>query len=736
MVSIGTVAEHDAPADAGEVLLAGLDGDEQELVRSAHAFALELYGDRVLGTGEPAMAHARGLAASLAALNLDGEARAAGLLFAAPEYLPEAEPKLVARFGGRVAALVAGVWKLNRLRVVTRGISAQQAGAAKGSQAEALRKMFLAMVEDVRAVLIRLASRTQTMRAIAKAPDEVRRPLARETMDIYAPLANRLGVWQLKWELEDYAFRFLEPALYKRIAGMLEERRAEREAFIAASIATLQQRLEAAGVRAEVSGRPKHIYSIYTKMRGKGLDFGQLYDVRALRVLVDSVRDCYTALGVVHDLWQPVPNELDDYIARPKGNSYQSLHTAVMGPDGRPLEVQIRTHEMHRHAELGVAAHWRYKEGQGGARSAGGKGADHDEAIAVLRQMLAWRDEIIDAADWVGETKRAALDQTVYVLTPQGRVVDLPRGATPVDFAYALHTDLGHRCRGARVDGAMVPLNTRLENGQRVEIVAAKSGGPSRDWLNPELGYLASTRARNKVRQWFNALDQGENIAAGRAAVERELQREGVTGAKLETLAQQLGYAKADDFFAAYGRDENVGQALRAALRGPEAPAAPPDEVVARKSRAGDAAGGVLIVGMDRLMTQLARCCKPAPPDAIVGFVTRGRGVSVHRRGCKSLAQLLARQPERAIETQWGGRAAAVFPVDVVVHAHDRQGLLRDISEVFSRESINVTAVNTQSRHANAVMHFTVEVGDVAHLGRALGQIADVRGVTAVHRRE
>jgi len=684
----------------------------------------------VLGTGEPALEHAIGLATNLAALRLDGEARAAGLLFAAPEYMPDAQTALEARFGARVATLVAGVWKLNRLRVVTRGISSQEAGAAKGTQTEALRKMFLAMVEDIRAVLIRLASRAQTMRAIARSSDEVRRPVARETLDIYAPLANRLGVWQLKWELEDYAFRFLEPEVYKRIAGMLEERRTEREAFITAAIETLQQRIEAAGVRAEVSGRPKHIYSIYSKMRGKGLDFSQLYDVRALRVLVDSVKDCYTVLSVVHDLWQPVPNEFDDYIARPKGNAYQSLHTAVVAADGRPLEVQIRTHEMHRHAELGVAAHWRYKEGQAG------KSDEFDERIAVLRQMLAWRDEVIDASDWVGETKRAALDQTIYVLTPQGRVIELPHGATPVDFAYAVHTDLGHRCRGAKVDGAMVPLNAKLANGQRVEIVAAKAGGPSRDWLNADLGYLASPRARNKVRQWFNALEQGEIAAAGRATVERELQREGVTGAKLETLAQQLGYAKAEDLFIAVGREEIGGQALRAALRGTQAPAAPADEVVARKSRAGGAAGGVLIVGMDRLMTQLARCCKPAPPDEIVGFVTRGRGVSVHRRACKSLAQLLARQPERAIETEWGERAASVFPVDVVIHAHDRTGLLRDISEVFSKQNINVTAVNTQSRHASAVMHFTVEVGDVAHLGRALALIGDVRGVIAVHRRE
>jgi len=734
MVSV--TAATDAPDAALAPALAGLEPGERELVASAWAFAAETYADRRLGTGEPAIDHALALAALLAALRLDGEARAAGLLFAVPEYVPDAAERLAARFGERVAALVAGVWKLNRLRVVTRGLAAQHASAAKGSQAESLRKMFLAMVEDLRVVLIRLASRTQTMRAVAKSADDVRRPIARETLDIYAPLANRLGIWQLKWELEDYAFRFLEPELYKRIAGMLEEKRGEREAFIGAARATLERELAAGGVRAEVSGRPKHIYSIYNKMRGKGRDFAELYDVRGLRVLVDSVKDCYTALGIIHNLWQPIPREFDDYISRPKGNAYRSLHTAVIGADGRPLEVQIRTHEMHRHAELGVAAHWRYKEGRPVRSPAeAGKGDAFDERIAVLRQMLAWREDIVDGADWVAETKRAALDQTVYVLTPQGRVIDLPAGSTPVDFAYALHTDLGHRCRGARVDGAMAPLNTRLENGQRVEIVAAKTGGPSRDWLNAELGYIASPRARNKVRQWFNALEAAETAASGRAVVERELHREGVTGAKLEDLARGFGYAKTEDFFAAVGRDEIGGQALRIALRGPSAAEPPQEALIARKSRASGAAAGVLIVGVDRLMTQLARCCKPAPPDPIVGFVTRGRGVSVHRATCKSLGGLLARHPERAIETAWGARGAGAFPVDVAVHAHDRQGLLRDISEVFSREGINVTAVNTLSRHGSAAMQFTVEVNDVAHLHRALAQVGEIKGVTAARRR-
>jgi GTP pyrophosphokinase len=726
-----TVATHTAaapaPASAIEPALAGLEASERALLERAVEFAAPVYEGKLLGTGEPALEHAYGLAANLAQLRIDAATRAAGLLFAVPEYLPEASARLAERFDPAVVALVDGVSRLNRLRVVTRGLAAADE-KGKQPQAEVLRKMLLAMVEDIRVVLIRLASRTQTLRFLAKAADDVRRPLARETLDIYAPLANRLGVWQLKWELEDLSFRFLEPDLYKRIARALDERRAERESFIAEAIATLNREIAAAGVAAEVSGRPKHIYSIYSKMQHKGLEFDEVYDVRGLRVLVGTVKDCYTVLGIVHNLWTPVPREFDDYISRPKGNRYRSLHTAVTGPDGRALEVQIRTHEMHRHAELGVAAHWRYKEGKGARDDA------YDDKIAWLRQVLAWRDEVVGSADWVEQSKRAALDDTVYVLTPQGRVIDLPRGATPIDFAYALHTDLGHRCRGAKVDGVMVPLDFRLDNGQRVEIVAAKTGGPSRDWLS-QPGYLASSRARNKVRQWFNAEELARTIAAGRAIVEREIAREGATSVKLDALAAQFGFAKADDLFAAVGREEIGPRALQVAVRGPEPAAVPEEALVTKKSKAAPGASGILFVGVDRLMTQLARCCKPVPPDPIVGFVTRGRGISVHRRDCRSLAQLLVRHPERAIESQWGAREAAVFPVDIAVQAHDRQGLLRDVSEVLSRERINVTAVNTVSRQHVATMLFTVEVENREHLARALAQIAEVKGVFSAARR-
>ena len=726
-------ARADLPEAALESIAAGLPEADVLRLRQACEFALSIYAGKPLGTGEPALEHALGLAASLAALRLDVETRIAGILFAAPQYLADSQEKLTAAFGPVVASLVAGIAKLNRLRVVTRTLAGQESSAAHSSQAEVLRKMLLAMVEDIRVVLLRLASRTQTLRYMARATDEKRRPYAQETLDIYAPLANRLGIWQLKWELEDYAFRYLEPEVYKKIASMLDGKREERESFITGAVAALDSELRATGISAEVLGRPKHIYSIYNKMRGKSLDFSELYDVRALRVLVDSVKDCYTALGVVHNLWTPIPKEFDDYISRPKGNDYRSLHTAVVGPDGRALEVQIRTHDMHRHAELGVAAHWRYKEG--GAARGSARRDPFDEKIAWLRQVLAWRDDVVKSVDWVEQFKRTALDDTVYVLTPQGRVLDLPQGSTPVDFAYHLHTDLGHHCRGAKVDGAMVPLNYKLANGQRVEIIAAKTGGPSRDWMNPVLGYLQSSRARSKVRQWFNTQALAETVAQGRAVVERELQREGMTGANLDHLAQQLGFAKSEELFAAAGREEIGVKQLQTALRG-AAPAEPEKEaVLTGKSRADAKDGGILVVGMDKLMTQLAKCCRPAPPDAIAGFVTRGRGVSIHRRNCRDLQRLAELQPERMIEADWGKQKEGVFSVDIVVQAHDRQGLLRDISEVLSREKINVTGVNTQSKQHMAYMSFTVEISGLEQLQRTLEFVREVQGVLTASRR-
>jgi GTP pyrophosphokinase len=588
--------------------------------------------------------------------------------------------------------------------------------------------MLLAMVDDIRVVMLRLASRVQTLRFLNGRAGPLRDEMARESHLIYAPLANRLGIWHVKWELEDLSFRYLEPETYKRIATMLDEKRSEREGFIAVAVARLKAELGAVGVAAEIHGRPKHIYSIWNKMRGKDIDFDHVYDVRAVRIIVPEVKDCYTVLGIVHHLWQPIHGEFDDYISHPKGNYYRSLHTAVEVEDGRSLEVQIRTPEMHEHAELGVAAHWRYKESGKSVKAAGA----YEDKISWLRQLLSWRDEIADSAEWVQQFKQAALDDTVYVLTPQDKVIDLPRGATALDFAYRLHTDLGHRCRGARVDGHMAPLNTALQNGQRVEVVTVKSGGPSRDWLNPTQGYLATPRARSKVKQWFAAQDEAEMLAQGRGLVTRELQREGQTQANLDELADKLGLKSAEALFLAAARGEVGLRAIDVALRGGADPLPPEPEIQTRKSRAGDSQ--ILIVGVDKLMTRVGTCCKPMPPDAITGFVTRGKGISIHRIECSNFRNMAARNPERVIDATWGEQAGMVYSAGLTVDAGDRQGLLRDISDILSREKINVTAVNTQSKAGVAHMNFVIELSGAEALARVLSLLHEVPGVLRARR--
>ena len=713
-------------AAALEPIADGLAVPDRALLARALEFAEPLYAGQALSTGEPTWAHALGVASNLAAIGMDATGRAAGVLFATPKHLSNPDD-LKNAFGDEIAALASGVEKLYQLRVATRG--------SPGEQNEVLRKMVLGMVEDVRVVLIRLASRTQTLRWFAKNPAlEERASYARETLDLYAPLANRLGVWQLKWELEDLSFRFLEPELYKKIAQMLDERRVERQGYIKQAIATLSHELELASLKAQITGRPKHIYSIWNKMRSKAVDFSEVYDVRALRVIVPTVKDCYAVLGVVHNLWQPIAKEFDDYISRPKGNLYQSLHTAVIGPAGRTLEVQIRTEEMHRQAEFGVASHWRYKEPGKASKGASRAEAAFDEKIAWLRELLAWRDEV---ADWGKNAKQARPDDTVYVLTPQGRVLDLPVGSTPVDFAYALHTDLGHRCRGAKVDGHMVTLDTPLASGQRVEIIAAKNGGPSRDWLNAERGFVKSHRARQKIRQWFNAQAMEKTIADGRAKIEKELRREGATHASLEALASRLGAGKPEDLFVAVARDEINLRQLQTAVRelnGEEKEVAKAVPAIEKRKKASAARAGVLVVGgMDKLLTQLARCCKPVPPDPIRGFVTRGKGVSVHREDCPSLKRLAESQPERLIDAEWG-KGEGSYTVEMSVTASDRRGLLRDIGDALAREKINVTAVRTQSRDELAFMRFTFDVTNVAHLKRAFAVVRQLKGVIRVAR--
>ena len=715
--------------------------EQADALARARAFAEPLLTGETLETGENTLEHADAVAAILKGIGGSEAMQAASYLVHASSHLNKPEEVISKAFGEHFAALAVETTKLMRVQQHAR--EAQLSGVQvddPATQTENVRKMLLAFSRDLRVVMLRLASRLQTLRFHAASKRPVSPGIAREALQVFAPLANRLGIWQMKWELEDLSFRFLEPDTYKQIARLLDEKRAERELYMEQLRGRVESELRARSISASVQGRPKHIYSIVKKMRGKALDFDQVLDIRALRVVVPSVKDCYAALSWVHQQFRPLEAEFDDYIARPKPNGYQSLHTVVRDDAGKPIEIQIRTQAMHDHAEHGVAAHWAYKEagtkGYAGVSASG----EYDAKIAVLRQLLAWERDLAGSARHSG-----LFEDRIYVLTPDAAVIELPQGATPVDFAYTVHTSVGHRCRGARVDGVMVPLNTPLQNGQTVEITTVKEGRPSRDWLNAELGYLTSHRAKAKVRAWFNAQATHETVARGREAVEKLLQREGRTAMKLDDLAVQLGFKTADALFEVVGKDEFSLRTIETLLRPPE-PAGQADEYSPiKKARAPDASGkgGVLVVGIDSLMTQLAKCCKPAPPDAIRGFVTRGKGVSVHRADCSNFREMAARSGERVIEVEWGrpktsaipAAPAAVYPVDVSVEASDRQGLLRDVSEVFAREKTNVIGVQTQSVKGTAWMTFTVEVSDSGRLGKVLAIVATVPGVRSARRR-
>lgn len=727
--------------------------DDQALFRQAVQWASQALGDRCTPTGERLIDHALGSASILSGMQADPATRTAALLVSSSEILQpdlnrgrHTDP-IKEQFGAEVGRLVQGARELLRLSGIASGASDGSEDAPL--QKEMLRKMLLAMAADLRIVLLRLASRLQTLRWHASAKVPCRPDLARETLDLYTPLANRLGIWQIKWEMEDLAFRFTEPVRYKEIAGLLEEKRTEREQFIAQTVAQLSAALKKMEIVADITGRPKHIYSIYNKMRQKELDFSQLFDVRAMRIIVQTERDCYGALGLVHELWVPMADEFDDYISRPKPNGYRSLHTVVADESGRPFEVQIRTRAMHEFAEFGMAAHWRYKESpRPGTNEATAATGQYDRQLAWMRQLLAWNTEAATRPGGGSVTEKPSpelgpkpTEERIYVLSPQARVIELPAGATPVDFAYYLHTDLGHRCRGARIDGQMVPLQTQLQTGQTVEIVTTKSGGPSRDWINPQLGFLASPRSRAKVRAWFNAIELQQRITQGQTLVEKELQRLGKTAINLEQLAQQLGFAQADDLYVAVAKEEFSLRQIDSVFQPVAAVAEPSlESLVVHGSRAerGGAGtkSGVLVVGVDSLMTQLARCCRPAPPDAISGFVTRGRGVSIHRADCASFLALKARQAERVIDVTWGqAEAQALYPVDLHVQAQDRAGLLRDLSEVFARLRLNVVGVNTHSKASMAYMSFTVEIRDGGELQRVLLALREVSGVLTAERR-
>ncbi len=721
-----------------ELLSLTADGlpDSAGILLRARSFAQPLIEHETLDSGENILAHADAVAAILRTIGGSEAMQAACYLVYAGEHLNHPQEVIAKAFGESFATLAVETAKLIRVQRLSRDAQsdAQLIDDPK-LRTENVRKMLLAFSRDLRVVMLRLASRLQTLRYHAISRQAASPNLARESLQVFAPLANRLGIWQIKWEMEDLAFRFLEPETYRTVARLLDEKRAERESSMERLRAGLASELQAQGIRATVQGRPKHIYSIVKKMRGKALDFDKVFDIRALRVVVPSVPDCYAALSWVHSRFTPVIDEFDDYIAKPKPNGYQSLHTIVRNAAGQPIEIQIRTQAMHDHAEHGVAAHWAYKEA--GAKGYAGvtAGGQYDAKIAVLRQLLAWERDLSGAVQ-----DKGLFEDRIYVLTPDAAVVELPQGATPVDFAYTVHTNLGHRCRGARVDGAMVSLNTPLQNGQTVEITAAREGGPSRDWLNADLGYLVSSRGRAKVRAWFNAQITHETVARGREAVEKLLQREGKTAIRLEDLASKLGFKSADALFEVVGKDEFSLRNIELLLKPPLPVLTPDDYLLLKKTRHSEKIprSGVLVVGVDSLMTQLAKCCKPVPPDIIGGFVSRGKGVSVHRSDCSNFREFAARHAERVIQVAWGvptSKESAVYPVDVAVEAADRQGLLRDISDVFAKEKMNVIGVQTQSVKGTAWMTFTVEVLDSGRLERVLAVVRDVPNVRSARRR-
>ena len=688
-----------------------------------------LYTDHKLATGETVMAHADGIVSILRHIRPDQDLLAAGYLFWAPDCVQNSQDWIEKAFGPKVNSLVQ---ELGRIDKLSRRARSENKEANAKHQAESIRKMLLAMCNDLRVVLLKLASRLQTLRYFAECmrvggPCEGYRTFAEETLAIYAPLANRLGIWQVKWELEDLSFRFTHPEEYHEIASQLIYSREDRMTTMAIAVEHIKQLLATHGITADVSGRPKHIYSIWKKMERKHLRFDQLFDVRAIRIIVGTLEECYQVLSIVQEKYDLLATEYDDYIAKPKPNGYQSLHTVIRDDGGNPVEVQIRTKQMHDFAELGVAAHWRYKE----AGNSLGASSAEEQRVTWLRQLLAWSDDVRPE----GSEGRIA-DDHVYTLTPQGRVVELPTGSTPVDFAYMVHTQLGHRTKGAKVDGMMVPLNTPLKTGQTVEIIAAKVGQPSRDWLMPELGYTASPRTRNKVRQWFNAQQIQEQIAQGRERLDKELARLGKTAVKLEELAKRLGYDKVDDLAIAYAKDEVSVNALSAAVMPPKEEEPSPEEAVpVRESRQTGSHGDILVVGVDSLLTQLAGCCHPVPPDDISGYVTRGRGVSIHRSDCPNLRKLSSEEPERLIAVSWGKLdAESLFPVGVLIIATERPGLLKDVSEVFLREKQNVTGMSSQRIRGDMRLKFTIEIRDLEGLKRSLKGIRDLPGVLAARR--
>lgn len=687
------------------------------VLEKALALASQAHEQQQRASGEPYVTHVVAAAEILADLRMDHETICAALLHDVVEDTAVTLDMVRDQVGDTVASLVDGVTKLNSLDDLSVGDD-----ALADSEAESLRKMLLAMAQDVRVVLIKLADRLHNMRTIRYLGIEKQRQIAHETMEIFAPLANRLGIWQIKWELEDLSFRILEPDTYMQLAGQLERKRVEREAMIEEAIGIIAERLQQEGMSADIKGRPKHIYSIWKKMNRKNLPFEELFDVQAIRILVDDVTASYTALGIVHGQWKHIPREFDDYIANPKENGYQSLHTAVIGPGGHSLEVQIRTHEMHQYAEYGVAAHWRYKE-----QSSHDDRMQHE--INWLRQMLEWKDEENQAEDFIDRFKAEVFQERVYVLTPQGNIIDLPAGATPIDFAYHIHTQVGHRCRGARVDGKMVPLTHVLNNGDKVEVLTAKEGGPSRDWLNPHQGYIVSARARSGIRHWFRQQDYDRNQSDGRQVLEKELKRVGLDISSIKDMPERFNLKNEDDLMAAIGRGEITAIQLVNQLK----PQILEDRIKATPIKNNFTGDGqdVMVAGVGKLLTEIATCCKPVPYEPIIGYITRGSGVRIHRQDCTNIINLSDEQRARVIDVAWANQPDNRYTVGLRIKAYDRSGLLNDISNVISKAGVNVRAVNTRTDEDDglAYMQIVTEISDLNQLMQVLNRVEQLPSV-------
>ena len=710
--------------------------DVARIEQAAH-FAIMAHEGQKRTSGEDYVNHTFAVAAIVHELGLDADVVIAALLHDTVEDTPVTLHQIEQEFGQGVRQLVDGVTKME---VIQEFADTKDGQTRQQSKAESLRKMMLAMVDDVRVVLIKLCDRLHNMRTLDAVNPEKQKRVATETLEIFSPLANRLGVWQVKWELEDLAFRYIEPEIYRSVAKKLSERRVDRQLYIETFIKDLDSQLKASNITADITGRAKHIYSIWQKMKKKGLEFDQLFDVRAVRVLVDSVQDCYAALGLIHTKWKYISGEFDDYIATPKENNYRSIHTAVIGPKGRVVEVQIRTHEMHEYNELGIAAHWRYKEGAG----------NNDEAvnnkILWLRQLLEWKDEVADASEFIDRVKDEVFEDRVYVFSPKGKVVDLAYGSTPLDFAYAIHTEVGHRCRGAKVNGKMVPLTFKLETGHQVSIITSKTGGPSLDWLDPHKGYVKSKRARSGIQHWFRHENREETVAHGRDILEREFDRMNLHDVNLDQLAKKLAVEDTEEmFFKLVDGSIKPGRAAMVAQRiiNPNSDQEEREQLEMtfrsgqRQAEGKNKHADLSIFGVSDLMTNLAVCCQPVPGDKVLGFVTRGTGITIHRETCPNILYQQSNAGERVVEVTWGVEQENTYPMTISVKAFDRKGLLKDVSTVFTDEKVNVLEMNTRTdkKDQSVQMEVVVEVRNLEVMSKLLAKLDQLPNVLSVKRK-